>query len=42
MRYIKLFEDFSHDKSKRDGYSTRFKICRAAKYKQAYKNKKAT
>jgi predicted GNAT family N-acyltransferase len=41
-KQIKLFEDFSPDKSKRDGYSTRCKICRAAKYKQAYKNKKAT
>ena len=39
---IKLFEAFSPDKSKRDGYSTRCKICRAAKYKAKYQEKKGS
>ncbi len=39
---IKLFEAFSPDKSKRDGYSTRCKICRAAKYKAKYQLKKGS
>lgn len=37
---VKLFEEFSPDKSKRDGYSSRCKICRAAKYKAKYQEKK--
>jgi len=36
---IKLFEKFSPDKSKLDGYSTRCKICRAASYKKKYQEK---
>ena len=39
---VKLFEAFSPDKSKRDGYSTRCKICRAAKYKEKYQQKKSS
>ncbi len=39
---VKLFEEFSPDKSKRDGYSTRCKICRAAKYKAKYQEKKGS
>ena len=36
---IKLFEDFSPDKSKRDGFSTRCKTCRAEIYRTKYQNK---
>ena len=39
---VKLFEEFSPDKSKRDSYSTRCKICRAAKYKAKYQEKKCS
>lgn len=34
----KLFEEFSPDKSKRDGYSTRCKTCRAEIYRLKYQN----
>jgi hypothetical protein len=37
---VKLFEEFSPDKSKRDGYSTRCKPCRSAKYKTKYHQNK--
>jgi len=37
---IKEFGEFSPDKTKRDGYSTRCKICRAAKYKAKYQKKR--
>lgn len=36
---IKTFEEFSPDKTKTDGYSTRCKICRASVYKAKYQNK---
>lgn len=38
---VKEFKDFSPDKTKRDRYSTRCKICRAAKYKAKYQEKRA-
>lgn len=37
---ILLFEEFSPDKTKTDGYSTRCKKCRAAIYKAKYQEKK--
>lgn len=37
---IKLFEEFSPDKSKTDGYSTRCKSCRAEGYRLKYQGKK--
>jgi len=37
---IKAFEDFSPDKTKSDGYSTRCKSCRAEIYKLKYKKNK--
>lgn len=36
---IKTFEEFSPDKTKSDGCSTRCKICRAAVYKAKYQNR---
>ena len=38
---VKEFGEFSPDKTKRDGYSTRCKLCRAAKYKAKYQEKRA-
>lgn len=37
---VKPFEEFSPDKSKTDGYSTRCKECRAEVYRERYQNKK--
>lgn len=37
---VKLFEEFSPDKSKRDGYSTRCKACRSTANKKKYHDKK--
>ena len=38
---ILLFECFSPDKTKKDGYCTRCKTCRAEKNKEAYQNKQS-
>lgn len=37
---IKLFEEYSPDKSKRDGYCAMCKVCRSAKMKASYARKK--
>lgn len=37
---IKLFEDFSPDNSRRDGYCSMCKVCRSEKMKAAYEKKK--
>jgi hypothetical protein len=37
---VKLFEAFSPDSSKRDGYCSLCKVCRSAKMKEAYEAKK--
>ena len=39
-RVVKLFEEFSPDKSKRDGYCTMCKPCRSEKMKANYLKKK--
>ena len=39
---IKHLDEFSPDKTKRDGYSTRCKTCRAKIYKEKYNDKRTT